>query len=316
MSDPKTTDERKLTERTMQIDRSTIAEQMRRANSSGKKACFIILGGLDVGSIVPIEGKQVLIGRDPKCHLVLKDDGISRHHVEVTCTNSDYIIIRDLGSTNGTFVDGKRIMETTLRDGEKVLLGRRTVLKFVMQDELEQSYQLQMYESSTRDGLTGAFNRKYFVQKIVADLSFARRHHIPFTLLLLDLDYFKKINDTYGHRTGDQVLVTTTEIVAATIRTEDLLARYGGEEFAVIAQGTNAEGGTTLAERIRERIAETEIPLADESGKFIKVTTSIGVTTVLPGVAAQPEAVVSAADKNLYRAKEAGRNRVVASQIG
>jgi two-component system, cell cycle response regulator len=274
------------------------------------------LGGLDVGSVVPFVGSVFVIGRDSKCNLILRDDGISRQHVEVKRTDDDFIIVRDLGSTNGTFIDGKKITEATLRDGEKVLLGRRTVLKFVMQDELEQSYQIQMYESSTRDGLTGTFNRKYFVQKIVADLSFAKRHGIPFSLLLLDIDFFKKVNDTHGHRTGDQALVSVTEAINATIRTEDLLARYGGEEFAVIAQGTNLVGGEALGERIRKRIAETDIPIADESGKFIKVTVSIGVATLPPGVAAQPEAVVSAADKNLYQAKEAGRNRVVASRIG
>ena len=113
------------------------------------------------------------------------------------------LVVTDLDSTNGTFVGGEKIAEAVLKDGDKMLLGRRTVLKFVLQDELEQSYQQQMYESSTRDGLTGAYNRKYFSQKLTADLSFARRHRIPFSLLMLDIDFFKKINDTHGHRTGD-----------------------------------------------------------------------------------------------------------------
>ncbi len=317
MGRPPTEKRFRLSDKTMQIDRSTIAEQMLQAKvSSSRRACFIVLGGLDVGSVVQLENDVVTIGRDPKCDLMLRDDGISRHHAEVTRSGPDYIVIRDLNSTNGTFVDGKKISEAKLRDGEKVLLGRRTVLKFVLQDELEESYQRQMYESSTRDGLTGAYNRKYFNEKIVADLSFARRHQVPFTLLLLDIDFFKKVNDTFGHRTGDKVLISVTDSISNTIRTEDILSRYGGEEFAVIAQGTGAKGGYALGGRIRQAVAETPVIAEDGSNRVVQVTVSIGLSTVLPGVATEPETVVSAADKNLYEAKETGRNRVIASQIG
>ncbi|MCP4600645.1 MAG: diguanylate cyclase [Proteobacteria bacterium] len=305
----------RLSERTVQISRSTVADQMRRASTGRRKACFIILGGLDVGNVVVLDKSVMTIGRDPKCNLVLRDDGISRHHAEVTRGDADYIVIRDLNSTNGTFVDGKKVMEVTLRDGDKVLLGRRTILKFVLQDELEETYQRQMYESSTRDGLTGVFNRKYFIEKIISDLSFALRHKIPFTLLLLDIDFFKKVNDTYGHRTGDKVLVAVTDAIASTIRTEDVLARYGGEEFAVIAQGTNLEGGRALGERIRKNVADKYVTAANDTEDVVRVTVSTGVTTVPPGLARKPEVVVSAADKNLYKAKESGRNKTIASQI-
>ncbi|MCP4679279.1 MAG: diguanylate cyclase [Deltaproteobacteria bacterium] len=302
----------RLSDKTMQIDRSTIAEQMQRATSSSRKASFIILGGLDVGSVVKIEGMEATLGRDPNAEIVLRDDGISRHHAEVTRVG-DTLVIRDLNSTNGTFVDGKKINQATISDGGKVLLGRRTVLKFVLQDEIEETFQRQLYESSTRDGLTGAYNRKYFIDKIVTDISFATRHKLPFTLLLLDIDFFKKVNDTYGHRTGDKVLIAVTDVISATIRTEDVLARYGGEEFAVIAQGTDLEGGGALAERIRKRIADTPVTAAEDSSTIVKVTASIGVATSKPGLASQPDAMVSAADKNLYEAKETGRNKVVAS---
>ena len=303
-------------EKTMQISRSTLAEQMRTASDQERRrASFVVLGGLDVGAIIEIAEGTMVIGRDVECGLVLRDDGISRRHVEVERVATDTLRVRDLGSTNGTFVDGRRITEAVIRDGGKLLLGRRTVLKFALQDELEQDYQRKLYESSTRDGLTEVFNRKYFDDKLVADLSFAARHRIPLALLMLDIDHFKRVNDTHGHRTGDQILICVTRTIEDTIRTEDMLARYGGEEFVVIAQGTAAPGAIALAERIRARLFGEDIPVLSEQGGTMRVTVSIGVVTVPPGVVADAASVVSAADKNLYAAKESGRNRVVAGAL-
>jgi diguanylate cyclase (GGDEF)-like protein len=224
-------------------------------------------------------------------------------------------LVQDLDSTNGTFVHGEKVREALLKDGDKMLLGRRTVLKFVFQDELEQSYQRQMYESSTRDGLTGVYNRKYFAQKLAADLSFARRHLIPFTLLMVDIDFFKHVNDTYGHRTGDDVLIAIAGTIKTTIRTEDTLARYGGEEFAVLAPGTDAKGGHSLAERIRTNIASQAVTAPNGMQEPVQVTASIGVATLQPGVVFEAEHLISIADQNLYEAKRGGRNKTVASLI-
>jgi two-component system cell cycle response regulator len=302
-------------DRTMQLDRCTVAEQMRNAGVAGRrKACFVILGGLEVGSVFFIEKSITLIGRDPASDLIVKDDGISRVHAEVRILEGDTLHIKDLDSTNGVFVSGERVKEATLKEGDKVLLGRRTILKFALYDEMEQNAQQQLYESSTRDGLTAVFNRKYFDQKIVSDLSFAKRHRIPFTLLMLDVDHFKKVNDTYGHRTGDLVLVSVTDAIQRTIRTEDVLARYGGEEFTVLAPGTGIDGGIALAERIRKQVESTEIRSLNNDEEF-RVTASIGIATLPPGILAAPEAIISLADKNLYEAKETGRNRVIGSTL-
>jgi diguanylate cyclase (GGDEF)-like protein len=307
---------KKLMDKTMQIDRSTLADQMKSVSKAGKKqASFIILGGLDVGSVVTLEKEEIVIGRDPTCDIVLRDDGISRVHTIVRRVGESTMLVIDQGSTNGTFIDGNRIKEATISEGGKLLLGRRTILKFVVQDALEQNYQQQLYESSTCDGLTGVFNRKYFDKKLHADISFSIRHKIPFTLLMIDIDFFKKVNDTYGHRTGDQVLVSVTAAINEIIRTEDVLARYGGEEFAVLAQGTNAKGAKSLGERIRQRVALESVPALDDSGEEIIVTISVGVCTLMPGIKTTPGDVISATDKNLYTAKEQGRNRVIASII-
>ena len=195
-------------EQTTQFGESKMMELLRRAKKLERKTCFVILGGLDVGSVVNIDKPVMVIGRGAGCDLILRDHDISRRHVEVRLKGSDSLVILDLGSTNGTFIDGKLITEATLREGEKVLLGRQTVLKFVLMDELEESCQKQTFESSTRDTLTGIFNRKYLSLKIVQDIALAKRHSFPISLLMVDIDHFKNVNDTYGHSTGDHLFQT------------------------------------------------------------------------------------------------------------
>ncbi len=306
---------RSKTQRTLQIDRSTLADQMAKAQTSERRACFVILGGLDVGSVLTLKKERTIIGRDPACDLVLRDDGISRRHARITRVDSENIEITDLGSTNGTFVGGEKVMSARLRDGDKVLLGRQTVLKFVLYDDIEHEYQEAMYESSTCDALTGVFNRKYFDEKLRTHLSFARRHHVPFTLILLDIDFFKKVNDTFGHTAGDDVLKAVSDIIRRMIRTEDSVSRYGGEEFAIIAQGTDTEGGRILAERVREKVASTRIATRATGDIEVRVTVSLGVATAAGGAEVSPEQLVAQADRNLYQAKENGRNRCVASEL-
>ena len=298
---------------TMQLDRSTVAKQI--GSITPQKACFVVMGGMDVGRVIALDEPVITIGRDAQCAVVLQDDGVSRFHVEVRREAADSVIIRDLGSTNGTFIGGERIAEAKLHDGTKVLIGRRTILNFTFLDELEYNFQQQMYEISTRDGLTGVYNRRYFSQRIITDLSFARRHQIPCTLVILDIDHFKKVNDTYGHRTGDQVLITVTEAVGNVIRKEDILARYGGEEFVVIAQGTDLVGGKVLGKRIQLCVAEQRTPALDDPNMVIKVTVSVGVATVPSDASVKADVLISTADANLYHAKDLGRNQVVTSPV-
>lgn len=298
---------------TLQVNRSMASKQMRSISSP--KACFVVMGGMDVGRIIVLEEPVITIGRDAKCTVVIQDDGVSRFHMEVRSESEDSVVIRDLGSTNGTFIGGKRITKAKLHDGAKVLIGRRTILKFTFQDELDLHFQQQMYETSTRDGLTDVYNRRYFSKKIVADLSFAQRHQIPCTLVLLDIDHFKKVNDTYGHRTGDQVLITVTKALGNVLRKEDILARYGGEEFVVIAQGTDLEDGKSLGKRVQHCVAEQRVTALNKPNKIIKVTVSVGVATVPIGASTGADDLISAADANLFHAKQSGRNQVVASTV-
>ena len=178
-----------------------------------------------------------------------------------------------------------------------------------------------MYESSTKDGLTGAYNRKHFDQRIFADLSFTRRHGLPLSLLLFDLDYFKKVNDTFGHPAGDAVLVRVAEVIHAMIRAEDVFARYGGEEFAIIASGIDEAGALAFAERVRAAIASSEVIAPENPGTVLKITVSIGVASLCEDGSMNststvaPHVLIGAADRNLYQAKKNGRDCVVGSSL-
>ncbi|MFC1516473.1 GGDEF domain-containing protein [Thermodesulfobacteriota bacterium] len=305
----------KDTEQTLPFDKSKMAELLFQAKSMEKKACFVILGGLDVGAVLNINRSVMVIGRDSDCDLVLRDYDISRRHAEIRREGSNNLVIRDLGSTNGIFIGGELVEEVTIGEGDKVLLGRQTVFKFVLMDELEETCQKQIFESSIRDALTGIFNRKYFIEKISSDISFAKRHQIPLCLMIIDVDHFKKVNDNYGHNTGDYVLTQVAQIINDSIRDDDIVARYGGEEFVVIAQGIDFEGGKALAERIRGRIEEAPLNALDTTGTELRVTISIGVASISTEAKVDEDIMISTADQNLYHAKEKGRNRVVASEI-
>ncbi len=300
---------------TGQIDVTSAADRIVRANTGKKTPCFVVLQGADVGSIIPIDKPRITIGRAPECDAVMREEGISRTHAKVEMVGESTVVITDLRSTNGTFVEGKRVEAATLESGDKLLLGRNTVLKFVFQDQIDLRYHQEMYDSTIRDGLTGIYNRRYFNERIVTDLSFTRRHRHPLSFMILDIDHFKNVNDTYGHQTGDQVLITIANAVAQMIRAEDVFARYGGEEFAIIAANLDFDGGVKLAERIREHLASKTIEAVDDSDKTLSITVSFGVVTISPASTEDSFAVVSTADRNLYKAKENGRNQTVASEL-
>ena len=284
------------------------------SNSEERKASLVVMTGADVGRSLPLSTHEsVVIGRDSKCTHMIDDEGISRRHAEITYENPGIYIIRDLNSTNGMFFEGERVMAHRLSDGDKILLGRRTIVKLVLQDTIDSQYQNQIYESAIRDPLTGAFNRKHFDEHVTSELSFARRHKIPLTLLMMDLDYFKNINDLHGHQMGDQVLVSVTKILSNSLREDDFLVRYGGEEFVIIARGIPAKGALVLGERVRQTIEKMK--LVTPEGKKVSITASIGIVTATDLTRIDAATLVKESDKNLYKAKESGRNRVVASVL-
>jgi diguanylate cyclase (GGDEF)-like protein len=162
------------------------------------------------------------------------------------------------------------------------------------------------------DELTGLFNRRRFQEAMASEVERSKRFGQPLGLVLLDLDDFKAVNDTYGHQQGDLVLREVARVLRETSREIDEPARYGGEELAVVLPGTDLEGAYNLAERVRAGIEELELPLLEGDG-LLQVTASFGVAT-LPGSADDMRGLVAAADEALYRAKRAGKNRTVRAE--
>ena len=269
-------------------------------------AYLIVLAGTNVGEMYKVEDGMVL-GRGQEAGVRVVDDGVSRRHAHVRCEGED-CFIEDLGSTNGTFLNGDRVMRSVLKDGDKIRVGSTTILKFTYNDHLDENFQRHMYEAALRDGLTKIFNRKYFIDRLEAEFSFAIRHGATLSLVLFDIDHFKSINDTYGHPAGDAVLVTLARTLNERIRGEDVFARYGGEEFVVICRGTPIHAAQAFAERIRKAVEQTQFQF--QQG-LIPVTLSAGVASLPDPTIKDPVAFVSAADSALYGAKRAGRNRVM-----
>ncbi len=162
-------------------------------------------------------------------------------------------------------------------------------------------------ELSLQDGLTGLANARHFGLTLEREVERAVRTGEPCSLLMLDLDYFKKINDTYGHPAGDQVLQGVARVLAENLRPMDTVARYGGEEFAIILPNSFAAYATQAAERLRARIAAEAIPLSEQT--TVHVTISVGVACSLPWAPLNPTEFLATADRNLYQAKAHGRNR-------
>jgi diguanylate cyclase (GGDEF)-like protein len=164
-------------------------------------------------------------------------------------------------------------------------------------------------EESRRDKLTRLFNRECFELYLEEQLDAVRTSQKPLSLLFCDVDHFKKVNDSFGHQAGDQVLVAVARILSERLRQKDLPVRFGGEEFVLVLPETDKAGACTVAERLRKRIEESSV---ESAGSPIRVTISIGCATLTPG--ADPSAgseIVQAADEALYAAKRAGRNRVL-----
>ena len=166
----------------------------------------------------------------------------------------------------------------------------------------------QLREMAFRDGLTGLYNHRYFQDLMDSELSRSKRYNKSFSLMILDLDHFKKINDEYGHPVGDVVLKEVSKAIENTIRDSDFAARYGGEEFAVLLPETELRGAAILAERLRKAIEQLEI---DTNGCRIDVTVSVGVTCYHPSIdKIEKSEIFTQADNALYNSKNKGRNMI------
>lgn len=270
---------------------------------------LIVLAGSSLGQMFRLDGTRMVIGRDRDAEIRFMDDGVSRQHAAIRRgpEGGGRFWLMDMGSRNGTFCNGRRIQEHPLQDGDKIQIGRALVLRFSYQDAYDESFLQLMHDSALRDALTRAFNKRYFTERLLSEFQFARRHREPLSVLLMDLDHFKEINDRHGHVAGDHVLSAFARAMQNSIRNEDVFARYGGEEFALISRSISLEDSRRMGERLRAIIEALEVEYQDLR---IPLTVSVGVACMPPTTATEPVDLIDAADRALYWAKTHGRNQV------
>ncbi len=258
--------------------------------------------------ILPDAG-MVSLGRSTSCTYRFDEASVSSVHARIAQVNGTFIFT-DNNSTNGSFVNDVRVTEpVTLREGDRIRLGPNYLLRFSMVDPDEEEALKRMHEAALIDGLTRVFNRKHLEERLEAEVAFATRHKTELAVAVLDIDFFKRVNDTYGHQAGDAVLKHTAQVMQKCLRTEDVLARYGGEEFVVIARGINLSQGCAFADRLRLAVARSSVEVG---GQELQVTASLGVASIHCCTGERTKAAIfEIADSRLYRAKEGGRNRVV-----
>ena len=162
------------------------------------------------------------------------------------------------------------------------------------------------------DGLLGIKNRRYFDQRLSEEVALSKRYKLPLTVILIDIDYFKNVNDTYGHKIGDDVLINLANLIMHEARDTDIVARYGGEEIVILMPNSGKKEAENLAERLRSIIEKTTVAKIDSTQEVIQVTASFGVCS-LSTIITDKEALIEEADQALYLAKKYGRNRVVIS---
>lgn len=271
--------------------------------STGTAMLIVLVGGRR-GERAILGDRKFVLGRGSTADLVIESDAVSRAHAYIEVRDGKHWLV-DNASTNGSYVNYGRIQERELRDGDQIQIGH-AMMKYLSGDNIETAYHEEFRRLARRDALTGALNRTTYEEEVRVALAASERKGRDVSLILFDLDHFKKVNDTHGHTAGDLVLSHVGETMGKMVREPHLFARVGGEEFAVLYHEGRLQAEAE-AERIREAV-EAIVVVYD--GTRIPVTASLGVAQFLPGQSASD--LYDEADAKLYAAKKAGRNCVKA----
>ena len=296
----------------------TVISKTPSPESSSREACLVVINGVDLGKKYSLVQSSTLIGRSSKVDIQIDEDSISRNHAIIEKREGEFVI-RDLESTNGTYVNDRPIRTHSLRDGDQIKIGS-TIFKFLSGSNIESAYHDEIYQLTTTDGLTGAYNKRYFIKEMEREMSRSIRYGRDLSLVMCDIDHFKETNDTYGHLAGDYVLKQVARLIRSHIRRDDIFARYGGEEFMLLLPEVPKESAYQLAEKLRQ-LVESEHFVFDEVS--IPVTISLGVAGLSEYLSRQSAnnrkqqsqeincfAFIQLVDDRLYEAKDAGRNCV------
>lgn len=287
--------------------------------NSDRRPVLVALGGELLATPIPLERDQVVLGRALEADIRLNDAKSSRLHARI-CIEVDpksgrkLFKIQDLSSTNGTLVNGQIVREAVLTPGDKILIGDH-LFRFELLDEIDREFQQQIRRLIGHDELTGLLTSKSFFTELRREASQAAEASQPFCVLMMDLDHFKVVNDTYGHLIGSRTLQDVGVIIKAALRSGDVAARFGGEEFAAFLLDADYAQALVAGERVRRAVEQHQFSAGGqgigEAGQSFHLTISVGVAA-FPDDASDPIRLVELADSALYRAKRSGRNLVCA----
>jgi diguanylate cyclase (GGDEF)-like protein len=275
-----------------------------------------IIGGneIDFGKHFLLKKSKTLLGRDNTNDISLYDEKISKVHCEITVIKSsqgiEQIILKDLDSTNGTYVNSEMIKQITLNAGDKIQIGD-TVLNLSYNDELEKEYHAKLFNYAVRDTYTGLYNKRFIINELENISRIARRSGRVFSIIIIDIDDFKQINDLYGHLSGDEYLKSIAELFTQSLREQDIAGRIGGDEFLILLPETTIDGAFQLAIRIRKNVEEFILKYLNFK---IKTTISAGVCQYENTIKDVNE-LLDIADQALYEAKRSGKNNVMQAAI-
>jgi two-component system cell cycle response regulator len=267
------------------------------------QAVLLVISGARLGARIVLGEVTAEIGRSPSAALQLDVDSVSRQHLSIQWDGESHVAV-DLGSTNGTYVNEQRVTRQTLVDGDRVRVGK-VLLKYIAGTNVELACHEELQRLMRYDGLTGIANRLQFAETVSHALAPKDGGGHPLSLVLFDLDHFKRVNDDYGHTAGDLVLQQAARAAQSQVTAKELLARIGGEEFAVLCPGSDLVQARDQADRIRIAVERAEITFGS---RRIPLTVSLGVAQHQPDETA--ESLFKRADTQLYAAKAAGRNCV------
>lgn len=252
-----------------------------------------------------ITSKGLVIGRGRTVDVTLEDAQVSRRHCLIRLTDAG-IVAEDLGSTNGTHVNGNAITQAVIDPSGRIKVGG-FVLRVEYRARVEINAEQQLRQAAQTDELTGLNNRRWFFAQSAAVLKASKDSDQYLTMVMIDIDHFKRINDTLGHAAGDQVLKDVAAILNSHKREHDLLARFGGEEFVMLLPNTGGTDALVFCDRLCEAVSLGKIEFEKNA---ISVQVSMGTWTQSAHRIATIEQAIGGADAAMYRAKRGGRNRV------
>ncbi len=281
------------------------------------RPALVFLSGELIAVPIPLEREEVILGRALEADVRVNDTQVSRQHARVAAVKSrgssvtEYVLT-DLSSRNGTFLNGRRVANERLRNGDKIAIGE-TILRFDLLDEIDREYQRQIHRLISHDDLTGLLSSRSFFSELRREAQRATVEERPFCVIMMDGDNFKRVNDTFGHLTGSKTIEEIGLSIMTNLRTGDAAARFGGDEFAAFLLDAELPQALVAAERMRESIEKHEFTVLQpgRTTETHNITVSIGVSS-FPDDSSDPIELVEMADSALYRAKREGRNRVAA----